>query len=136
MAVDADRQGPIEILVSDNRSVMLLTFFDCAVQPVDGVDGETYFFDLGFREIGTGVGCMDADGDGVRDLVQLLRESAGPQRVEWSRTIVQVDGTHAVEGPTDTGTFAEPGDHEAIEMLSTVSCGARTMDDALAEPRV
>jgi hypothetical protein len=134
MAVDADRSGPTEILVSDGRAVALFVFADCAVAPVRGSDGAPYLLDLGFREQATGVGCVDADGDGMRELVSLARTTAGPEVVGWSRTTIRLDGRTASAGSTMSGTYREPQDHQEIVDLSTVTCGAHRIEDALAEP--
>lgn len=127
LAVDADRQPPVELLVSDNRTVQLWALADCTLQPVIGPDGAPYLFDLGFRGTGTGVGCRDTDG-GSR-LVGLNVTTDDGTTVEWSRTVIELDGLEASHGPTDTGTFRRPGDDRAIDLLHTVSCGDLTITE-------
>lgn len=133
LAVDADQRPPVELLVSDNRSVQLWAFADCRLQPVVGPDGMPYVFDLGMRGTGTGVGCRDAD-DGRR-LVGLNVTRDEGDRVDWSRTEIELDGLQASHGPTDTGTFRRPGDDGAIDLLHTVSCGDLTIAaDGIRQP--
>jgi hypothetical protein len=135
LAVDADEMPPIEILVSDHRGVLVFVFLDCAVQLVRDPGGDAVVLELGFRQQGTGVGCVDADQDGRRDLVTLLRDAGVDGHVPWSRTIVQLDGSSGHLGATESGTYVDPDDNEAIELLSTVTCGDRRIDEALEEPR-
>lgn len=136
LVADADQEAPVELLVSDNRVVQLWAFADCSLQPVIGPDGEPYRFDLGFAGNGTGVGCIDADGDGQRDLVGLNVTDRNEQAVSWSRTVVELDGLQATHGTTETGTFQPGEDDDAIETLNGVSCGELTAaDDGIHQPR-
>jgi hypothetical protein len=134
LAADADGQPPVELLVSDGRAVQLLVFDDCEIVPVINTgDGQPWLFDLGFTGAGTGVGCVDIDGR--RQLVGLNVEVVGTDTVEWSRTVVELDGRTATVGATDRGTFHRPADDYAIELLSEVTCGDLTMaDDGLSTP--
>jgi hypothetical protein len=135
LVADADETAPVEIFVSDGRTVSLFAFVDCAIQPVRNPQGEQYLFDLGFRGTGTGVGCVDADGDGRRDLVGLLAGAPDGDTVPWSRTIVELDGLGASNGASDSGSYTEPGDDAAVELLHTVSCGDATITaDGIHEP--
>jgi hypothetical protein len=127
LVVDADRQGPVEILASDGRSVELWAFQDCGIHPVRNAGGATYTFSLGFTEVGTGVGCVEVDG--ARELVGLDIVADDQTTVEWSRTAVQLDGLEARNGETTTGTFTRPADDAAIELLTSVTCGEVTMAD-------
>lgn len=133
MVVDADERPPAEIIVSDGRTALLYVFTRCEVVRVTNPQGGQYAFDLGFRGTGTGVGCVDADRDGRRDLVGLLRIDERDGVVRWSRTIIRLDGTHAANGARDTGTFTRPRDDAAIELLSTISCGDETIADGVTE---
>jgi hypothetical protein len=135
LVADADETPPTEIFVSDGRTVYLFAFVDCAIQPVLNPEGEQYLFDLGFRGTGTGVGCADVDGDGRTELVGLLAGEPDGDTVPWTRTVIELDGLDAHNGPSDSGTFTEPDDDAAIELLHTVSCGDRTITaDGLHEP--
>ena len=130
-AVNADERGPVE-LFAINRGAYLYVFADCAIQPVVDKAGQAYSFDLGFGDNGTGVGCIDADGDGWRDLVGLLDEDHGgsSDTVTWKRTIVRLDGTHATNGPSKTGVYHRPQDDAKISLLHDVTCGNGVPSDA------
>jgi hypothetical protein len=135
LVADADEQPPVELFVSDNRTVQLWTFVDCSLQPVTDTSDQPYQFDLGFRGTGTGVGCIDADGDGRRDLVGLNVTATTDTTVEWSRTIIERDGVQASNGPTDTGTYRRSEDDAEIELLYTVTCGDASIDqDGIRQP--
>jgi hypothetical protein len=136
LVADANETPPTEIFVSDGRTVYLWAFLDCAIQPVTNPEGEQYLFDLGFRGTGTGVGCADVDGDGRMELVGLLAGEPDGDTVPWTRTVIELDGLSARNGPSDSGSFTEPDDDAAIALLHTVSCGARTITaDGLHEPQ-
>lgn len=134
LAVDADEQPPVEFLVDDGRTAQLLVYDDCEIEPVINTrDGEPWLFDRGFRDTGTGVGCVDIDGR--RRLVGLNIEGLDDGTVDWSRTVVNLDGRSATVGRTDSGTFDRPDDDYAIDLLSWVTCGDLTMfDDGLTTP--
>lgn len=135
LAVDADEEPPVELFVSDNRQVQLWAFQDCKLQQVVDARGEPYLFDLGRTGYGTGAGCVDADGDGRRDLVGLNETGRDDTTVDWSRTIIERDGLQAANGATDTGTYRIGEDDAAIELLHTVSCGDLEIDsDGIRQP--
>jgi hypothetical protein len=135
LAVDADEQPPVELFVSDGRTVELWAFADCRLAQVTDPQGEPYLFDLGFRGTGTGVGCRDT-GDG-RQLVGLNITDDDGTVVDWSRTVIERDGLQASNGPTDEGRFRRPADDDAIELLHTVSCGDMTIDeDGIQQPQL
>jgi hypothetical protein len=130
---DANQDGQPELFVNPGRVVYVLTLFNCKLQPYLDKTGAPYAFEVGFGEVGTGVGCVDADGDGRRDLVGLDEDPdqvAG--KVSWSRRIVRLDGNQARNGPKDTGTYQSPADDKAIGLLTQVTCG----DDAFITPVV
>jgi hypothetical protein len=126
MAADADHEPPLELFVGDTRSVQLWTFVDCALRPVTDRQGEPYVFDRGFVGTGTGAGCIDADGDGRRDLVGLNVIRSDETVVEWSRTIIERDGLLATNGATDTGRFNLPADQARVGLLFDFTCGDPT----------
>lgn len=135
LAAEADGRPPVELFVSDNRTVQLWTFDQCSLQPVTSPDGQPYQFDLGFRGTGTGVGCTDADGDGRQDLVGLNVTRSNESTVDWSRTIIERDGLEASNGETDTGIFQRADAAAQIDLLYTVTCGDLTMnEDAIRQP--
>ena len=130
--VDANQDGHAEVVVNPGRLVNILTFADCRLQPYLNKQGQAYEFSIGFGAIGTGVGCVDADGDGHRDLVGLDEEDKGNGTVAWTRTIVTLHGTQARNGATDSGTYTSPADDAKIALLHEVTCG----DDAFPDPLV
>lgn len=145
---DADGDGRDEIFlvrrvvgengVGSSYVASLAVFVDCALTFVTNADGLPYDFTFGGGLIqgelepeGTGVGCADADEDGTIDLVGLAYTRAGDQ-VNWTSTIVEIEGSSATNGFTDQGTFTLGADDEAIARLSAISCG----DDDFADPLV
>jgi hypothetical protein len=133
LAVNADRRGPVELLVSDGRTVQLFVFDDCDIQPVVNTrDGKPWLFDRGFRGTGTGVGCVDIGGQ--RKLVGLNIEKHGRDTVEWSRTVINLDGRSATAGPRDEGSFERPKNDLGIELLSQITCADLTMVDDGVQP--
>jgi hypothetical protein len=135
LAVDADEEPPVELFMSDGRTVELWAFADCALAAVTDPDGAPYLFDLGFRGTGTGVGCRDADGG--RELVGLNVVDDDGTVVDWTRTVIERDELIASNGATDEGRFERPADDGAIELLHTVSCGDVTMtSDGIQQPQL
>jgi hypothetical protein len=130
--VDANQDGHPEVFVNPGRLVDLLTFADCRLQPYLNQQGHPYEFSIGFGAVGTGVGCVDADGDGRRDLVGLDEHDQGNGKVAWTRTIVTLHGTQARNGAKDSGTYTSPADDAQIALLHRVTCG----EDAFANPLV
>ena len=130
--VDADQDGHAEVFVNPGRKVNVLTFADCRLQPYLNKQGQPYEFSIGFGAIGTGVGCIDADDDGTRDLVGLDAKDEGNGKVQWTRTIVTLHGTQARNGATQSGTYTSPADDAKIKLLHEVTCG----DDTFANPLV
>lgn len=111
----------------NSRVVDLLRIVNCGFAVVTNPQGQPYTFDLGFTQYGTGVGCVDATGDGVRDLVGLniVRNGAG-QATSITRTVVTLQGTTAANGQT----YALAVTPAALASASTVSCGDATVDSA------
>jgi hypothetical protein len=127
---DADEDGQVEIFVNPGRVVDVLTFRDCTLQPYLNREGEPYGFSVGFDDTGTGMGCVDADGDGRRELVGLTAGERSGDQVPWTRTIVELSGNQARNGATSSGTYTSPRDDAAIELLHRITCG----DDAFSSP--
>lgn len=126
LAVNADEKGPVELFLSDGRTVSLYAFVDCDIVPITNEQGETYQFSLGFTDFGTGIGCAQIDGK--QQLVGLNVDSTDTDgSVNWSRTVIELDGTNARNGATSTGTFTSPDDDDAIALLYDISCGDLTM---------
>jgi hypothetical protein len=132
--VDANQDGRAEVFVNPGRHVYVLTFIDCTLQPYLNQQGHPYAFSVGFEDAGTGVGCVDADRDGKRDLVGLKEGEPVGAKVPWSRTIVTLHGHQARNGATTTGTYTSPADDRAIELLSSVTCGDDDFSDPLSQP--
>jgi hypothetical protein len=133
LVVDADLPPPVELFVSDGRSVQLWAFEGCALRPVLDEAGAPYLFDLQrLRGNGTGVGCVGTD---ERRLVGLDLVEDDGTTVRWERTTIELDGLVADEGETESGTFTHPEDDQQIGLLTTVSCGDRTLaESGLTEP--
>ncbi|HEV2071338.1 MAG TPA: hypothetical protein VGR26_16225 [Acidimicrobiales bacterium] len=135
-AADANEDGRDEIFVvgvgPSGTEVVAYTVFavfaDCRLALLTDVDGNVYSHQFGKSDGGgSGVGCVDADGDGRRELVSLSFERKGPE-VTWRRTIVRIDGTVATNGQTDEGTFTSPQDDDKIALLSDLTCGDSPVD--------
>ena len=134
MAVDADERPPLEVLVSDGRTVHLLVFDDCEIVPVINTrDGRPWLFDLGFRGTGTGVGCMEIFGR--RRLVGLKREDRDGEWVNYSAAVLELDGRTVTLSETVESRHLGPAEDDAIERLTQVTCDGRTMaDDGVTTP--
>jgi len=124
MVADVTGKGELIALASDNRQVPLYGISSCSFVPELNAEGQQYAFDLGFTGFGTGVGCVDANGDGTTDLVGLKFEPESNGAGTISRTIVELDGPQARNGATDTVTVTRAS--EADEAQS-VSCGDVTL---------
>jgi len=126
-ALRPDPAGPAMVLVSDNRVADLLVVQDCALVDATDTRGEPWQFDQGFAGQGTGVGCVDLDGDGTLDL-------AGLNLVDdtVTRTQIRVDGTVASAGASDQ---VAAGTDAARESARAITCGDRTLTaDGVHEP--
>jgi hypothetical protein len=134
--VDADQDGHAEVFVNPGRLVNVLTFAHCRLQPYLNREGKPYELSIGFGAVGTGVGCVDADGDGRRDLVGLQGDPQENSTVTWSRTIIRLSPSgsapQARNGATSTGTYTSPADDAQIALLHEVTCG----DETFAHPLV
>jgi hypothetical protein len=123
VVVDADGRAPVEVLVSDGASARLHVFDRCELLPVTGPDGEPYVFDLGYLGRGTGAICVDADGDGARDLVGVDAVENGDGTATVSRTVIELDGATARHGHTDGSTVPVGADREVLREAMGIRCG-------------
>ncbi|NYJ07005.1 hypothetical protein [Petropleomorpha daqingensis] len=124
MVADVTGKGELIALASDNRQVLLYGISSCSFVPELNAGGQQYAFDLGFTGYGTGVGCVDANGDGTTDLVGLKYQPESNGAGTISRTIITLDGPQARNGATDTVTVTRAS--EADEAQS-VGCGDVTL---------
>jgi hypothetical protein len=124
MFADVTGHGEIIALASDGRQVLLYAVSDCQIIPEKNLQGQQYAFDLGFTGFGTGVGCVDANGDGTTDLVGLtfVAEPQGQGTIQ--RTIVQLQGPNARNGATDT---VPASNANLADEARSVGCGDRTL---------
>lgn len=128
-ALRPDPSGPALVLLSDNRVADLLAVQDCALVDVTDADGAPWRFDLGFAGQGTGVGCLDLDGDGAEDLVGLHLVDDVVRR-----TAIDLTGTVAAAG-TEDQVDAGPEGSAARETAHAITCGDRTLAaDGVHEP--
>jgi hypothetical protein len=124
MVADVTGKGELIALASDGRQVLLYGISSCSFVAEMNAQGQQYAFDLGFTGFGTGVGCVDADGDGTTDLVGLKFEPESNGAGTIARTIVVLDGPQARNGATDTVPVTRASEAEEAQM---VSCGDVTL---------
>jgi hypothetical protein len=127
LVADVTGSGELIALASDGRQVLLYAISDCRLVPEQNEQGQQYAFDLGFTGFGTGIGCADVDGDGVRDLLGLLLQPPGADNAEAvvQQTIVELDGPVARNG----ATFVSPaGDEARQQAVRSVTCGDLGLD--------
>ena len=115
LVADVTGDGELVALTSDGRAVQLWAVSDCQLVPVQDASGEQYAFDLGFTGYGTGVGCLDVDGDGVRDLAGLLADGT-----TVTQTAIDLAGPRAANGTSRT---VEDAPADQLELARSVSCG-------------
>jgi hypothetical protein len=125
LVADVSGDGDLVALASDGRQVLLYGIGSCALVPLRDAAGRQYSFDLGFDGTGTGVGCVDVDGDGRRDLARLqaVRDLQGGVAAV-DRTLVRLDGGTAVDGATTSVPVTGPAEADAA---SAVGCGELTL---------
>jgi hypothetical protein len=132
LAIDAQRDGNHQIIVSDGRGAYLYAFAECRIQTVVDNQGAPFLFDLENRRgNGTGVGCADL-GDGPR----LVGLQALQHNDQWTvrRTEVNLNGTIASIGRSDTVT-AHSAQDPAVTAAQTITCGSLSMNqDGVQEP--
>jgi hypothetical protein len=124
MFADVTGHGEVIALASDGRQVLLYGVSGCEIIPEKNLQGQQYAFDLGFTGFGTGVGCVDANGDGTTDLVGLkfVAEPQGAGTIQ--RTIVELQGPNARNGATDTVPVTRAS---MADEARSVSCGDLTL---------
>jgi hypothetical protein len=135
LAVDAQNDGGNQIIVSDGRGARLYTFAECRLQAVVDGAGAPFVFDLqNLRDHGTGIGCSDL-GNGRR-LVGLQALQSLPNTGQWTvrRTEIDLNGTLATIGRSDTVTATSAQD-PAVTSAQTISCGDLTISkDGVQQP--
>jgi hypothetical protein len=129
--IDANLDGRHQVLFSDGRGTALAVFRGCDLEFVRYRNGDRVVVG---RAALTGVGCVDADRDGHRDLVRLKSEPQVGTTTTWTRTILNLHGAVVTEGRTDQGRFVSPRDNEKIDLLQRPSCGSDTFEHSLSEP--
>lgn len=122
LVVDADGQGPVEVIFATTRDARLYVLDGCEIAPVTNPEGEPYTFDRGILGTGTGVGCTDGQ------LVGLNTVDDDGTTVTWTSTAIELDGRTARNGDTTEGTFTRPQDEDRIALLGTIACGTKTID--------
>jgi hypothetical protein len=135
LAIDAQNDGGNQVIVSDGRSARLYTFAECQLQAVVDSEGTPFVFDLqNLRGHGTGVGCSDLGPPSIgRHLVGLQALEDGGR---WTvrRTEIDLYGTLATIGQSDTVTAASAQD-PAVVSAQTISCGDLTISkDGVRQP--
>ena len=135
LAIDAQNDGRNQIIVSDGRSARLYTFTECRLQAVVDSEGAPFVFDLqNLRGHGTGVGCSDLGPPSIGGhLVGLQALQNGGQ---WTvrRTEIDLYGTLAKIGQSDTVTATSAQD-PAVVSARTISCGDLTISkDGARQP--
>jgi hypothetical protein len=136
LAIDAQNDGGNQIIVSDGRGARLYTFADCRLHNViDAHDGRPFLFDLqNLRDQGTGVGCGDLGPPSVGRHLLALQALQNDGRWTVRRTEVDVTGTRASTGKSDT-VMATSAEDPAVTSAETISCGKLTISkDGVQQP--
>ncbi|WP_073419126.1 hypothetical protein [Geodermatophilus nigrescens] len=130
LVADVTGEGELVALADDGRQVLLFALSGCEIVPVTDPEGAPYAFDLGFTGYGTGVGCVDVDGDGVRDLAGL---DAADDGTGYTATAVRLDGPRASN--TDVSITVSDAPPAQVEAARSVTCGDLSLlDDGVALP--
>jgi hypothetical protein len=124
MFADVTGHGEVIALASDGRQVLLYAVSACQIVAEKNMQGKQYAFDLGFTGYGTGVGCVDADGDGTTDLVGLKYTAEAQGEGTIQRTIVTLKGPNARNGASDT---VPASNANLAQEAQSVSCGDQTL---------
>lgn len=138
-AEDADGDGRAEAFVQVSREygrfVQVVSLVGCTLRHVTNVEGDRYEFllfsssespDAGPGER-AGMGCVDADDDGRRELVGTDGEREG-DLIRWRRTVVELEDGRARNGPLDSGEYTVGEDDEAIALLFEATCGENPLE--------
>lgn len=135
LAVDAQQDGQHQVIVSDGRGAHLYVFADCRLQTVSDNQGAPFLFDLqDLRDNGTGIGCGNL-GPPMPGR-HLLGLRASNQDGQWTvrRTEIDLNGTLATIGASDTVTATSAQD-PAVVSAQTISCGDLTISkDGVRQP--
>jgi hypothetical protein len=126
MFADVTGHGEVIALASDARQVLLYAVSQCQIIPEKNSQGQQYAFDLGFTGFGTGVGCVDADGDGTTDLVGLKLNTEGDGPGTITRTIIELDGPNARNGAADTVPVTRAS---MADEARSITCGDLSMTE-------
>ena len=116
---------PPMVLADDGRTVQLWVVADCNLTDVLNASRRPYTFSHGFTDYGTGVGCAKVEG--ITELVGLNITSQTDAAVDWTSTVVNVNGLTATNGVVTSGTYDTTADAGAIQALSSTSCGTQTI---------
>jgi hypothetical protein len=135
LAIDAQQDGQHQVIVSDGRGAHLYVFADCRLQAAADNEGAPFLFDLqDLRDNGTGIGCSDLGPPSAgRHLVGLRALNNDGQ---WTvrRTEIDVNGTLATIGQSDTVTATSAQDPVVVS-AQTISCGDLTISkDGVQQP--
>jgi len=125
--------GQVIVLGDDGRLVELFTVVGCRVAPVRNVGGQQYQFAHAMGNGGTGVGCL---GPGNRaGLTGLDARTIDRTHISVRRTFVEVTGTRARNGTSDSLTATLPADQRLIDSAHNVTCGDLTLaTDGVTRP--
>lgn len=137
LVADATGNGEIVALAGDGRQANLFVVDGCHLTPATNDQGSQYTFDLGFGAYGTGIGCSQVVGTSGRQLVGLklnLDASGNPTSVD--RTVVQLDGTRATNGPSDSiDVRGRAVSDPAVTTAREITCATRTLSaDGVRQP--
>lgn len=137
LVADATGNGEIVALASDGRQANLFVVDGCHLTPATNVQGGQYTFDLGFGSFGTGIGCSQLAGTSGRQLVGLkLNLDASGKPTSVDSTVVQLDGTRATNGPSNSiDVRGRAASDPAVTTAREITCGTRTLSaDGVRQP--
>lgn len=142
-SADADGDGRDEVFLQaigntvSGQQIAIGVFVDCQLTLARNAEGEPYIFqfhgptDRPDVVVGSGIGCVDTDGDGRTELVALSQRQDG-DTIRWTRTVVRLSGAEARNGAVDEGTYTLPEDAEEAALLTDVTCGDVTFPKSKA----
>jgi hypothetical protein len=135
LLVDAQQDGNHQIIVDTGREAILYVVSGCTIAPAVDEHGDSVRLDIGHRRgLGDGVGCSDlGDGRHLTQLIQLRDDLDNPLMVV-RRTEIDMNGSTATTGRSDTVTATSEHD-PAWTSASNISCGDLTIArDGVAAP--